>query len=122
MTGYFLNKAGDKCVSKCDDGTYGDADTSTCMDCDAKCAKCTKSGSCTECKDSKYVKGNECVATCTDIGYTKQEVPVKACFQAIQNCSTLAYPCTQCNNDNYLYDDGLQCISQCNPVGNFVSN
>ena len=68
LTVFIFTSKGKSCVTTCGPGFYGDTSDGQCKLCDPSCRTCAdgrSSTSCTTCPDDRYLKGNQCLVSCS---------------------------------------------------------
>lgn len=112
--GFYLLPSTGKCVEVCPTGTYPDAITKRCENCDPECLKCTNADKCIECPIGKILTPEkECKDTCPN-GSVKVNDECVTCQTGVEckKCSENdVAKCVQCNEDKIKFEG--DCIDEC---------
>ncbi|KAM9793224.1 proprotein convertase subtilisin/kexin type 5 [Syngnathus typhle] len=113
QAGHHLTEGTNTCTAVCEEGYFLDRDANMCRKCSEKCARCTSSSICTECKADTSLRGNRCQRSCAPGMYHDEaEGLCKACHRVCATCAGAGVEaCTRCA-DGYLMEE-WRCVSSC---------
>ena len=111
----FLSKTTNKCVDKCSENEYVNAENNTCIQCNSNCATCVLSYDyCVTCNENLFLLTDlhRCVTNCLS-GYTLEEnntcIPTNF-TDRLSNCSVMLNGnCTTKCPDKMYADENREC-------------
>ncbi|EWS75690.1 zinc finger lsd1 subclass family protein (macronuclear) [Tetrahymena thermophila SB210] len=105
------------CVSKCQDGFYGDNISNQCLQCNKICKTCIeKADKCLSCQDSLYYQQsiNTCVKACDPNQYADKNNQCQPCNINCNTCNGGEFNnCQSCYPKKYLQSSINTCDGQC---------
>ncbi|KRX04787.1 WW domain [Pseudocohnilembus persalinus] len=100
-----------QCLYPCPSGYYAKIQTSTCEQCNIRCATCFNDGyeKCYTCSAGYFLKTNSCLEDCGEGYYSDASDVCHACDSTCKNCTgNTRYDCTECNLDR-IFEGGNFC-------------
>ncbi|KAM4807977.1 proprotein convertase subtilisin/kexin type 5-like [Rhinophrynus dorsalis] len=104
-----------ECFGRCPKGTYYEANTQNCQDCDTSCKLCSSSTYCDECRED-LVKNSQgqCVShkECSLYEYQDEHGGCRPCHKKCSRCmGATEHHCLSCLDSHYLLNS--TCVDKC---------